>query len=614
MMTKSNYFKLFSVCIIAPLTFTACSFCNSDNKNVSNQSTTQNKTSVSTESLAFDNSAWNYDETNNVYWQIGVTYCSNPEDKTFETLGIYVPGQYMTAIKNSDGKYTCTINTTGNVNGYTAKTAPMVMPVETPGYAAHSAPTSYNYNNISQYVKDGLIYIDAGCRGRAFGQVSASSLTASGSAPWGVTDLKAAIRYIRYNAMALPGDAEKIFSFGMSGGGAQSSLLGATGDSPLYTPYLEKIGAAMTDANGKDISDALYGSMAWCPITSLDYADEAYEWMMGQYFTTDTRAKTTWTSALSSDLATSFATYINKLGLTDANGKALTLDQTSNGIYAGGSYYDYLLTIINRSINNFLADTKFPYTSGGNQKGLGGAGGPGIPTGANGVDGQPNDQIKRDAEEQTASVTYQTVQEYIKALNGTDNWIQYDAKTNTAKITSIEAFVTHCKKASKSVGAFDDINRSQGENTVFGIDNNAAHFDSTIADLLNKNQSKYAAYSDWKADYITAYKNDLQMKDELGTTIQTRIDMYNPLYFLLPYYDGNGTSTVAKYWRIRTGINQSDTSLTVESNLALALSKDKNVENVDFETVWGLPHVEAERTGDSTTNFIAWVNECAKAN
>ncbi|MDO4297788.1 MAG: hypothetical protein Q4C59_04820 [Lachnospiraceae bacterium] len=33
-------------------------------------------------------------------------------------------------------------------------------------------------------------------------------------------------------------------------------------------------------------------------------------------------------------------------------------------------------------------------------------------------------------------------------------------------------------------------------------------------------------------------------------------------------------------------------------------------ELVDFETVWGQGHVEAERTGDSASNFIAWVNEC----
>ena len=86
--------------------------------------------------------------------------------------------------------------------------------------------------------------------------------------------------------------------------------------------------------------------------------------------------------------------------------------------------------------------------------------------------------------------------------------------------------------------------------------------------------------------------------------------MYTPLYYLLKSEEGYGTSTVAKYWRIRTGINQSDTALTTEVNLALALENYNGVKDVDFETVWGQGHTEAERTGDSTSNFIAWVNAC----
>ena len=86
--------------------------------------------------------------------------------------------------------------------------------------------------------------------------------------------------------------------------------------------------------------------------------------------------------------------------------------------------------------------------------------------------------------------------------------------------------------------------------------------------------------------------------------------MYNPLYYLSGYYDGYQKSTVADHWRIRTGIAQSDTSLTTEVNLALAL---KNYgADVDFATIWGEGHTMAESTGDFTTNFIEWVNKCLK--
>lgn len=69
-------------------------------------------------------------------------------------------------------------------------------------------------------------------------------------APWGVTDLKAAVTYYRFNGDVLPGNTEKIFTFGHSGGGAQSAIMGASGNSELYNPYLESIQAAMVDRNG----------------------------------------------------------------------------------------------------------------------------------------------------------------------------------------------------------------------------------------------------------------------------------------------------------------------------------------------------------------------------
>ena len=112
-----------------------------------------------------------------------------------------------------------------------------------------------------------------------------------------MTDLKAAIRYLRYNRSSLPGSTDRIYLFGMSGGGAQDTVAGSSGDSPLFYPYLRAIGAAMDDAHGRALSDAVAGVMAWCPITSLHEANLSYEWNMGQFASTDTRASGTWTSA-----------------------------------------------------------------------------------------------------------------------------------------------------------------------------------------------------------------------------------------------------------------------------------------------------------------------------
>ena len=98
-------------------------------------------------------------------------------------------------------------------------------------------------------------------------------------------------------------------------------------------------------------SDSVLGSMGCCPITSLDSADEAYEWMMGV-----TRSGLTdEEQAISDNLAAAFAAHLNAAGLMDPFGNVLTLEASGgDGIYQGGSYYDYLLGVINRSLNNFL--------------------------------------------------------------------------------------------------------------------------------------------------------------------------------------------------------------------------------------------------------------------
>lgn len=554
----------------------------------------ENTSEPAAEALAnIDPASWNYNEEDHVYWQIGIQYCAQPAALEYETLGIFVPEAYMEAADNGDGTYTCKIKEDGTVSSYTAVTAPIVIPVNTPGYMAMAAPTDY-VDSAADYTAAGFIYVNAGCRGRNEG------------APTGVTDLKAAVRYIRRNEGIIPGSMDRIFTFGMSGGGAQSALMGATGDSELYLPYLESIGAVM------DTSDAVAGSMCWCPVTNLDYANEAYEWNLGMSRTgLDPEMQ-----ALSDGMAEAFVLYINELGLKDSEGNVLMLSPSETGIYQAGSYYDYMKTVIETSLNHFLEDTTFPYTvSSGKGMGPGGfpgRGGAELPDGADQPDlmagggfvdenGQmQNDGINRGfAEpEQTEPAVYETVQDYIDSLNKDTEWVIYDSASNTATITSVEDFIKNCKKASKNIGAFDDLEGTQGENTLFGYgDGTGAHFDPIMAELLKDNETYGAAYAD-----------DLAKQDFLGTSVAVRMNMYNPMYYLCSFYEGFQTSKVAEYWRIRTGITQGDTALSTEMNLKLAL--ENYGRQVDFETVWGLGHTMAERTGSSTENFIEWVNTC----
>ena len=76
------------------------------------------------------------------------------------------------------------------------------------------------------------------------------------------------------------------------------------------------------------------------------------------------------------------------------------------------------------------------------------------------------------------------------------------------EVTSIEAFVTHCKKASKNVVAFDYFDRSKAENALFGnSDNDYLHWDKVTLNILKDNESKYSKYSDYTS-YISDYEND----------------------------------------------------------------------------------------------------------
>ncbi len=613
----SNTTKKFitsAACVSLSLLMIACGSSAAVEETGSDQKETTVTETVSTSLSKIDNTKWSYNSDDDVYYQTGISYCADPADESYETLAVFVPGAYMKAADNGDGTYTCEIDESSSINGYTALTAPIVMPINTPGYSAQSALT--DYTSVSDYMNAGFVYVHAGCRGRDAG------------APAGVTDLKAAVRYIRYCDAEIPGDAESIFTFGMSGGGAQSALMGSTGDSALYEPYLTAIGAV------EGVSDAVLGSMCWCPITNLDTADEAYEWMLG----TTRSSLSEEEQAISDQLAEAFAQYINSAGITDSEGNVLTLEESENGIYQAGSYYEYMKSVIEGSLNNFLADTAFPYEASGSSSGrMSGGPGNGNPPSGEKPDGRsgdgnmpsgeaPNGEFLNDSNSSESnevnyeeiddierndtsssglslSGTYETAQDYIDALNANGTWVTYDSSSNTVTITDIASFVSNLKTASKNLGAFDQLDAGQGENTLFGYgDGNGAHFDSTLAQILENLGNEYAE------DYTA----DLAKTDSAGNTADVRVNMYTPLYYLLESSDGYGTSTVAKYWRIRSGINQGDCALSTEMNLALALSSNSTVNSVDFETVWGQGHTQAERSGSSTENFISWIESCTK--
>ena len=181
----------------------------------------------------------------------------------------------------------------------------------------------------------GYVIVAPGVRGR---DNKASDGTYYGKAPAAIVDLKAAVRYIRHNKGILPGNTDWIVSSGCSAGGGLSALLGASGNSSLYEPYLKEIGAA-------DEKDNIFASGCGSPVTDLDHADLTYEWAFGA---TKTRFGSV-DPKISAALRAEFPAYEASLHLQGKNGfgpiTAEKLDAYLVQEYFAPSVTQYLLKL-----------------------------------------------------------------------------------------------------------------------------------------------------------------------------------------------------------------------------------------------------------------------------
>lgn len=264
-------------------------------------------------------------------------YVRRPVDPEYQKLNIYIPEGYY------EGK---------TINGYTGKTVPIFFPNASGAYAAGPADKpGHNFrlwgrgkpNGIFYALAAGFVVVAPGTRGRTCKDEEGRF---TGCAPAHIVDLKAAVRYIRYNKDKILGDTNRIISNGTSAGGALSALLGTSGNSREYESYLQKLGAA-------EERDDVYATSCYTPIMDLEHADMAYEWMFhgvnryelhivkkvdGELQESFIEGEMTPEQIAQSDLLIEkFAEYINKLRLTDEQGAALTLEKDGSG-----SFQDYV--------------------------------------------------------------------------------------------------------------------------------------------------------------------------------------------------------------------------------------------------------------------------------
>ncbi len=526
-------------------------------------------------------SAWFFDEKYGCWCLEDVLYTGKADVPKFQRLSVFAPKGCM----NPDGTPT-----------EASRSVPVVFENNSAGYMQmpHTwlgGPRCY----AEQYLNHGLVYVTCGCRGRESVNDKGEFV---GKSPISLVDLKTALRFLRHNRVALPGDWDRVVSVGWSAGGAMSTLLGVTGDNPRYDKYLKENGAFM------DESDAVFASQIYCPIIDLEHADLAYEWCFGADVTCEdspagpAETMTPFKAALSKVLAGKYVEYINGLGLKHPEtGEDLTLD--ANG--RSGSFYDYLMGCLNASAADFLtrlgAD-RLPqkysvedYLSG-SYTFEAAAPMPPMAHHAGGDAALPDrplslgELVSRPPKGQEVPM----MKPSMETRRGKDKraWLNWDGKK--ASISDLDTYVLNHRRRMKPCTSFDKLDMDSGENQEFGdATRDFVHFNPAIGEAIRALEKDFPSEA-------ARYEGAFDVSDD--SALAERVYLINPLNFI----GADGQSVQAKHYRIRVGASDADTSFSVAKTLAVKLSNAGLP--ADFAYVWDQPHSEADYPGE----VLDWID------
>lgn len=434
------------------------------------------------------------------------------------------------------------------VGRYTKDSAPIFFPNSIGGYMPAKPGTLEagrgNGMSASAYaLVRGYVVAAPGTRGRTNTISKNGETVYIGKAPAGIVDLQAAVAYLHANDNVMPGNAERIISNGTSAGGAYSLLVGAAGNSKDMTLYLEALGAAKARTD-------IYAVSAFCPITNLEHADMAYEWSyngVNEYENHMTGGM----------LPVASAGDLPPAALGDGTGQNLAAGKASE----------------KKTEKMKLADDQIRYSALLKKE---------FPAYVNSLE-------LKDAKGQRLTMNEDgtgTFLDYAKS------WIirsAEQAKAGGADISSADFLLYGDGHAGKIIGidwlryntavgrmktpgAFDGRDNTVGENNEFGTSViNNMHF----------------------TDTAVMYATD-------GTNLRAHphiVNMMNPMYYL-----GKKQVDNAKYWRIRYGEADNNTSMTIP---LMAATKAMNLGyEVDVEFPWNVGH-----SGDyDLENLFDWMD------
>ena len=481
---------------------------------------------------------------------------------TEQRISIYVP---ETATKESP-VILCVNNSGWMANSYASRTKVAKDDPETVGeYSAHD-----DKDKVGMILSKGYVLVSYGCRSR--NDKPGEDGIYKGHSPATVADTKAVIRFLRANNEHLPaGDLDRIIITGTSGGGALSTLIAASGDSTDFFPYLYDIGAAGMEKDGDSyvstLSDAVFGVIAYCPITDLPNADAAYEWTYADtrlalqdidfnsdpegkalvYYTTDAGTVNPDVSAYLADL---YCTYVDSLGLKLDDGTPLTSENLKDAIIG-------------------LMETEI----------------------AEAMEEVGQEQMKNDIDILLSNGKPSVGPKDWLVMNE-DGTFTYDFAKHLNWICSNKALKVVCAFSNKGLPW-----AATNEDSLFGT----TAYEYSAFEPYSWDNDSVEGNGTGKDD--TGLTWDEFMATDEGAVFALQMRMSNTVQYLNDR-EGDDAGTKAPFWYVRYGMNDRDSSFAVETILRYSMSNNPDIEDMSFEFAWLKPHA-----GDyDVTEAYAWLD------
>ena len=549
---------------------------------------------------------WTYSSEADAWTMSSVTAVTNPEIEDEQGVSVCVPGAYVKGIDtDGDGTEDVTGDTaTGSITGnlvidydaeitstngqiYTAATAPVIVNTGAAGYSEQQ-----NQNAQTTYAAEGYINVTCGNRGKQSQTTDENGDTVyTGDAPSCLVDQKNAVRFVKYNILLgnLPGSVDYFVSTGGSGGGAHAVMLAATSDNPDYYVYEAEAGAVGVYQSGDDyvttvsidgeeveLSDGMWGCMAYSAITSLQEADMAMAFEY--YLDTDYDFNTSLQKQIAEYLSAEYMDYINE--------KDLSVEESAVGFDLDGD--GKLKSTIKLTIEydtEKYADT-------------------------NGYGGTYLDLYLAEFE--------QSLADYLDRLDYADGWTWFDADGNALSDSDVasmtaedkaKAFIEGRYAKSESTGSMGQMGGAPGGEMPSGnppsggAPSGAPGGNSDAVGTPDAGTTQSAGSGTDSSNYnsfedmLKAYQEDIesiQSGDEYGNNI---VDLYDPTNYIGAEGTNNPTWT-----RILMGASEGDISMMNSLNMQIAWLNAGT--DAEIEWQWDGGHVPSEILGDSLPLYV----------